>query len=324
MKSEVKRKKVYFITVVIGFAICMVGVIFGSRLVFQRTCERRTTPWSDLGTADDDEYRILIDAYKIKNQSNETVMIQAFDNTKLIGHYYEREKGAPLIVFFHGLWGHSYLDGVPIYRITQKHNWNLLLCDLRAQGDSEGEFSTLGVLEKYDCLDWVEWAQNRFGDKNPIFLMGVSTGASIAMMSSNLGLPKSVRGIIDDCGFTSTMEMIDVNCKSHLPDYIPTRMFDFFVEMGTSVWGHFCISKADACKAVSQTDIPILIIHGDRDTQAPLSMAYRLYDSCSSEKQLYVVHGANHAENYRKDPEGYENVIAQFVEEHSGALKKEY
>ena len=324
MKSKVKRKKVYFITVVIGFAICMVGVIFGSRLVFQRTCERRTTPWSDLGTADDDEYRILIDAYKIKNQSNETVMIQAFDNTKLIGHYYEREKGAPLIVFFHGLWGHSYLDGVPIYRITQKHNWNLLLCDLRAQGDSEGEFSTLGVLEKYDCLDWVEWAQNRFGDKNPIFLMGVSTGASIAMMSSNLGLPKSVRGIIDDCGFTSTMEMIDVNCKSHLPDYIPTRMFDFFVEMGTSVWGHFCISKADACKAVSQTDIPILIIHGDRDTQAPLSMAYRLYDSCSSEKQLYVVHGANHAENYRKDPEGYENVIAQFVEEHSGALKIEY
>ena len=71
-----KRKKVYFITVVVGFAICMVGVIFGSRLVFQRTCERRTTPWSDLGTADDDEYRILIDAYKIKNQSNETVMIQ--------------------------------------------------------------------------------------------------------------------------------------------------------------------------------------------------------------------------------------------------------
>ena len=168
-----KRKKVYFITVVIGFAICMVGVIFGSQLVFLRTCERRTTPWSDLGIADDDEYRILIDAYKIKNQSNETVMIQAFDNTKLIGHYYEREKGAPLIVFFHGLWGHSYLDGVPIYRITQKHNWNLLLCDLRAQGDSEGEFSTLGVLEKYDCLDWVEWAQNRFGDKNPIFLMGV-------------------------------------------------------------------------------------------------------------------------------------------------------
>ena len=242
----------------------------------------------------------------------------------LVGHYYERDKNAPLIIFFHGLWSNGYVSGEPTYKITKNQGWNLLLVSIRAHDESEGEFSTLGVIEQYDCKAWANWAVERFGEEKSVFFMGVSTGASIAMMSSNLGLPKSVRGIIDDCGFTSTMEMIDVNCKSHLPDYIPTRMFDFFVEMGTSVWGHFCISKADACKAVSQTDIPILIIHGDRDTQAPLSMAYRLYDSCSSEKQLYVVHGANHAENYRKDPEGYENVIAQFVEEHSGALKKEY
>lgn len=306
---------VYFITVVIGFAICMVGVIFGSRLVFQRTCERRTTPWSDLGTADDDEYRILIDAYKIKNQSNETVMIQAFDNTKLIGHYYEREKGAPLIVFFHGLWGHSYLDGVPIYRITQKHNWNLLLCDLRAQGDSEGEFSTLGVLEKYDCLDWVEWAQNRFGDKNPIFLMGVSMGASIVMMSSDLELPDSVYGIIDDCGFTSTLDVIKQNNNKKISKYIPKNLLPTMLKVGTKIWGSFDLSDADACKALAHTDIPLLIIHGDEDMKAPLSMAYKLYDSCNGEKQLYIVHGADHSENYRKDPGGYEKIVTKFIEE---------
>lgn len=315
MKSKVKRKKVYFITVVVGFAICMVGVIFGSRLVFQRTCERRTTPWSDLGTADDDEYRILIDAYKIKNQSNETVMIQAFDNTKLIGHYYEREKGAPLIVFFHGLWGHSYLDGVPIYRITQKHNWNLLLCDLRAQGDSEGEFSTLGVLEKYDCLDWVEWAQNRFGDKNPIFLMGVSMGASIVMMSSDLELPDSVYGIIDDCGFTSTLDVIKQNNNKQISKYIPKNLVPTMLNVGTKIWGSFDLSDADACKALAHTDIPLLIIHGDEDMKAPLSMAYKLYDSCNGEKQLYIVHGADHTENYRKDPGGYEKIVTKFIEE---------
>lgn len=293
----------------------MVGVIFGSRLVFQRTCERRTTPWSDLGTADDDEYRILIDAYKIKNQSNETVMIQAFDNTKLIGHYYEREKGAPLIVFFHGLWGHSYLDGVPIYRITQKHNWNLLLCDLRAQGDSEGEFSTLGVLEKYDCLDWVEWAQNRFGDKNPIFLMGVSMGASIVMMSSDLELPDSVYGIIDDCGFTSTLDVIKQNNNKQISKYIPKNLVPTMLNVGTKIWGSFDLSDADACKALAHTDIPLLIIHGDEDMKAPLSMAYKLYDSCNGEKQLYIVHGADHTENYRKDPGGYEKIVTKFIEE---------
>lgn len=188
------------------------------------------------------------------------------------------DKDQKWLIFFHGLWSNGYVSGEPTYKITKNQGWNLLLVSMRAHDESEGEFSTLGVIEQYDCKAWANWAVERFGEEKSIFFMGVSTGASIAMMSSNLGLPKSVRGIIDDCGFTSTMEMIDVNCKSHLPDYIPTRMFDFFVEMGTSVWGHFCISKADACKAVSQTDIPILIIHGDRDTQAPLSMAYRLYD----------------------------------------------
>lgn len=244
--------------------------------------------------------------------------VQAFDNTKLIGHYYEREKGAPLIVFFHGLWGHSYLDGVPIYRITQKHNWNLLLCDLRAQGDSEGEFSTLGVLEKYDCLDWVEWAQNRFGDKNPIFLMGVSMGASIVMMSSDLELPDSVYGIIDDCGFTSTLDVIKQNKNKQISKYIPKNLFPTIfnvLNVGTKIWGSFDLSDADACKALAHTDIPLLIIHGDEDMQAPLSMAYKLYDSCNGEKQLYIVHGADHSENYRKDPGGYEKIVTKFIEE---------
>lgn len=191
-----KTKKRIKIGIATTFVIVILMSLCGSRFVFQKACVRRETSWLNMGTADDYIYNLLVDAYNIRKEKNETVTIKASDGINLVGHYYERDKNAPLI--------------------------------------------------------------------------------------------------------------------------------DFFVEMGTSVWGHFCISKADACKAVSQTDIPILIIHGDRDTQAPLSMAYRLYDSCSSEKQLYVVHGANHAENYRKDPEGYENVIAQFVEEHSGALKKEY
>ena len=71
---------------------------------------------------------------------------------------------------------------------------------MRAHDESEGEFSTLGVIEQYDCKAWANWAVERFGEEKSIFFMGVSTGASIAMMSSNLGLPKSVRGIIDDCG----------------------------------------------------------------------------------------------------------------------------
>ena len=51
-------------------------------------------------------------------------------------------------------------------------------------------------------------------------------------------------------------------------------------------------------------------------------MAKEIYNSCKSNKEIYIVHGANHVENYKKDPEGYENVIVQFVGEHSGAFQR--
>lgn len=87
------------------------------------------------------------------------------------------------------------------------------------------------------------------------------------------------------------------------------------LNVGTKIWGSFDLSDADACKDLAHTDIPLLIIHGDEDMKAPLSMAYKLYDSCNGEKQLYIVHGADHAENYRKDPGGYEKIVTKFIEE---------
>ena len=126
-------------------------------------------------------------------------------------------------------------------------NWNLLITTSRAHGESGGNFSTLGVLEKYDCRDWVNWVMEHWGRQTPIFLMGVSMGGATVMMSSNLGLPDSVYGIIDDCGFTTAKEMIREDCKAHLPKFIPSSIFEFFLEAGTRIWGDFELEQADAC-----------------------------------------------------------------------------
>ena len=97
---------------------------------------------------------------------------------------------------------------MPIYRITEEHEWNLLLVSMRAHGESGGNISTLGVLERYDCCDWANWVASEFGEQVPIYLMGISMGGAIALMSSDLGLPKSVCGIIDDAGFTSPLDCL--------------------------------------------------------------------------------------------------------------------
>ena len=152
--------------------------------------------------------RLFIEANEIEKKADEIVSFaSSIDGIKLSGSYYDREKNAPVILFFRGFWSSSFVDAIPIYEITKKMNWNLLITTSRAHGESGGNFSTLGVLEKYDCRDWVNWVMEHWGRQTPIFLMGVSMGGATVMMSSNLGLPDSVYGIIDDCGFTTAKEM---------------------------------------------------------------------------------------------------------------------
>lgn len=70
------------------------------------------------------------------------------------------------------------------------------------------------------------------------------------------------------------------------------------------------------CKALMNTKIPVLIIHGDKDTQAPVAMAYRLNNSCKSEKQMLIIRGAGHTDCYKIDPLRYENAVYEFIKNH--------
>lgn len=314
IEQHIKRKIGVIVLLVITIAI--VTLLGLSKYSFQKACSRREIYWPDLGTADDWQYKILTEGYKIKIESNRKITITASDGVELIGHYYERKKNAPVIIFFHGLRSNSYTNGVPIYRITKKHGWNLLLVSLRAHGESGGNASTLGVLERYDCLDWANWVYSELGMQVPIYLMGISMGGSAVLMSSDLELPKSVCGIIDEAGFTTPLEMIKIGGIKKFHNRILTDMFMQSVNIGTKIWGGFDLKDANACIAVSKTRVPILIIHGDNDTQAPVSMAYRIYDSCKSEKQLYIVSGAEHKDCYKSNPEKYESIVSEFIEKH--------
>lgn len=202
------------------------------------------------------------------------------------------------------------------YRITEEKEWNLLLVNLRAHNESGGDVSTLGVLERYDCRDWANWVDFEFGEQVPIFLMGISMGGAVAVMSSDLELPESVCGIIDDAGFTSPLEMIKIGSKEKLRFELLTDLFARIVNAGTKIWGGFDLKEANACAAVSKTSVPVLIIHGDKDKTAPVSMAYKIYKSCKSERELYIVSGAEHTGCYRTDPEKYKMIVSEFIEKH--------
>lgn len=240
----------------------------------------------------------------------EQVYITSFDGKKLAGKYYHVSDDAPLQIEFHGYHGSGIRDFCGGNKIAREMGHNTLLIDQRAHGKSEGHTLSFGVLERYDCVSWIKYANERFGADKPIFLAGVSMGAATVLMASELKLPENVIGIIADCSYTTPDAII---CKVGRDMKLPTRLIYPFIWLGAQVYGKFQIRKSSPVEAVKHTDIPILIIHGEDDRLVPYEMGKEIYEACASEKMMLSVPGAGHAISYLVDEEAYTRETEAFV-----------
>ena len=62
------------------------------------------------------------------------------------------------------------------------------------------------------------------------------------------------------------------------------------------------------------TDVPILLIHGEDDHFVPLKMAFENRDACTAPCKLLVVPGADHAMSYYMGRGAYEAAMRAFWE----------
>ncbi len=239
----------------------------------------------------------------------ERVYLTAFDGTKLAARYYHVRDGAPLQIGFHGYRGTSLRDFCGGAALARENGINLLLVDQRGHGLSGGHFLTLGVKERYDCLSWVRYAVQRFGDI-PISLAGISMGAATVLMAAELGLPANVKGIIADSPYTSPKDILLRGAKDN---HIPAFIFYPLLAAGTRLYGGFRLGEASAIEAVSRTPIPILLIHGEEDGFVPREMSEELAAACTGDPVRVTFPRAGHGISYLADPERYASVVLSFL-----------
>ena len=126
------------------------------------------------------------------------VTIVARDGTRLAARYHHVADGAPLEIQCHGYRGHAVRDFCGGNPLAAEMGHNTLLIDQRAHGESEGRCITFGIRERFDILDWVEYATRELGAEK-ILLVGISMGGASVLMAGGEPLPTAVRGIIADC-----------------------------------------------------------------------------------------------------------------------------
>lgn len=248
-------------------------------------------------------------AVKLEQTVGETVEIQAGDGVTLVGHYYHCENAKRVIVAMHG-WRSSWArDFCGAAWFFHENECSVLYAEQRGQNASGGEYMGFGVLERHDCQAWAEYVAKRTGEALPIYLVGISMGATTVMMAAGLALPRQVRGIIADCGFTSPEAIWRHVLQGNM--HIPYRLVAASVDRA---YRKIVAEGASySCRmALEQSRVPVLLIHGTDDKFVPVEMTYENYKACAGPKHLLVVPGAEHGMSYVVDKEGYERAIREF------------
>ncbi len=255
----------------------------------------------------------------IRATAHEEVFVTSFDGLRLVGKYYERSPGAPLHIVFHGYRSGPVGDSAGGFHITETLGHNLLTVYQRASGLSEGHTITFGVLESKDVLTWVTYACERFGNV-PIFLHGISMGASTVLTAAGLDLPSSVVGIIADCGFTSAK---DILCSVVKSMHFPVKVTYAALRLSAKLFGHFDPEATSAVEGVKKARVPVMLAHGESDTFVPFAMVHQLYDACAAEKHLLTVAGAAHGMSYLTETERYEREACAFISRYLARFEKD-
>ncbi len=252
----------------------------------------------------------------VENDKSYTeVEVTAFDGVKLKGRYYEREKGAPTVIFMHGYHGTFQRDGMGVFSLTKRKGYNLLFPYERGHGLSEGKAITFGIKERRDVKTWVEYILKWNGSNQKIVIAGLSMGAATVMMAAELELPKNVKGIMADCGYSSPREILCHVMKSmKMP---PAIMYPI---ARLSAWhiGGFALDSSSAVEGMKKCTLPVLFIHGEGDDFVPTAMSVKCHEVCSSEKEILLVPEAGHGMSYCYDAKGYEDAVLRFFEKTLG------
>ena len=241
----------------------------------------------------------------------ERVEITARDGLKLSGRYYHVKDGAPLEIQCHGYRSTPLRDFAGSAEECFKRQYNLLLIDHRSHGESEGKTITFGIKERFDVIDWVKYAVERFGADLKIILYGISMGAATVLMAAGEDMPENVRGVIADCPYSSPVDIIaDVGSRSG----IPASLVKLFAVAGARIFGGFSLCETSPAEAVKRARVPILLIHGDADTFVPDYMSDEIH-AANPNTILKKFAGAEHAVAYLCDTDGYLALVNGFVDE---------
>jgi dipeptidyl aminopeptidase/acylaminoacyl peptidase len=245
-----------------------------------------------------------------ENIEMEDVSITSKDGLNLCGHLIERfDDSNRYIILVHGYSANYYLH-MPFIPMFLKEKFNILLVEERSHGESEGEYATYGYKEKEDLNLWINFLEERKGEKLFLGLHGQSMGAATVLMCGARN--RKVNFIIEDCGYSSAKELIRYQFSK--VEYVPFDLVYWLLNLKVKKRCGFRFEDVSPIEAIAKSDVPIFFIHGDADKKVPVNMAIDMYKRRNHEgDMILIVPKAVHLTSYKEKKEEYERMTHEFI-----------
>ncbi len=176
-----------------------------------------------------------------------------------------------------------------------EYGWNVFTFDttgtLQSQGDSQIGFSQ-SLLDLEAALEYIRNNQ-KFGHSQ-LVLMGHSRGAYAACCA--LSREQDIAAVVSVSGVNSAMEAI-MQMSVQAVGPVSYGNYGFLWLYQVSLFGADTLNQ-DAAQAISDSDVPVLMIHGTRDTQIPMddSSIISYKEQITSTEVEYLLCDAGHTD----------------------------
>lgn len=245
------------------------------------------------------------------NESNyKDEYITSFDGLKLHGYkIINQEETDKWVIAVHGYTSCGMLMG-NFAKHFYDMGYNVLVPDLRGQGLSKCDYIGMGYYDSLDVVNWSNYIAKEYKNSK-IILFGISMGAATVMTASDKDLPKNIKAIIEDCGYTSTWDEFSYQLKAlfKLPSFPIMNVSSLICKLRAGYY----LKDGASIDAVKKSKVPMLFIHGDDDCFVPYYMLDELYNAANCKKEKLVIKKAGHAKAATVDPKLYWSTIKNFI-----------
>ncbi len=243
----------------------------------------------------------------------------------------------PRIALFHHGIGQGWITMLRYMELFRAEGWTLVAFDSRGHGCSGGRAQgrrvprpSYGYFEKADLKAVADWSFARFGRgvdgsggagvplASPRFIaFGESMGAATVLQYAPLD-PR-LDAVIADCPYSSAIGELDHRLKAAM---VPPPFRSLVIRVADALcvrYEGFSLRDADPSRAILETNIPMLFIHGLEDRYVPWRMSVVMAETRrrrlpKAVTELLLVPGAKHGGSLAADRERYAEAVRGFLE----------